>query len=38
MRFVLLSLLTIIPILLGAIYLIGEFSNSPQDFISYDDF
>lgn len=38
MRFVLLSLLTILPILLGAIYLIDEFSNSPQDFISYEYF
>lgn len=25
-------------ILLGAIYLIDEFSNTPQDFISYEDF
>lgn len=38
MRTVLLSLLPISPIILGVIYLIFEFSNHPQDFITYDDF
>ena len=38
MRFILLSLLAIFPILFGVIYLIFEFSNHPQDFITYDDF
>ena len=34
----LLSVLTILPVFLGAVYFIFEFSNMPQDFISYDDF
>ena len=34
----LLSVLTILPVFLGIIYFIFEFSNMPQDFISYDDF
>ena len=34
----LLSVLTILPVFLGVIYFIFEFSNMPQDFISYDDF
>ena len=37
MRFILLSLL-LIPTIIGVIYFIYEFSNTPQDFISYDDF
>ena len=37
MRFILLSLL-LIPTIIGVIYCIYEFSNTPQDFISYDDF
>lgn len=36
-RFILLSLL-LIPTIIGVIYSIYEFSNVPQDFISYDDF
>lgn len=38
MRFILLSLLGILPVFLGMMYFIDEFSNSPQDFISYEDF
>lgn len=34
----LLSVLTILPVFLGVTYFIFEFSNTPQDFISYDDF
>ncbi len=34
----LLSVLTILPVFLGVVYFIFEFSNMPQDFISYDDF
>jgi len=37
MRFILLSL-WLIPTIIGVIYFIYEFSNTPQDFISYDDF
>lgn len=37
MKFILLSLL-LIPTIIGVIYFIYEFSNTPQDFISYDDF
>ena len=37
MRFILLLLL-LIPTIIGVIYFIYEFSNTPQDFISYDDF
>ncbi|CAM2079502.1 MAG: hypothetical protein NSGCLCUN01_03722 [uncultured Clostridium sp.] len=32
------SILTILPVFLGVIYFIFEFSNAPQDFISYEDF
>lgn len=38
MRFIILALSTILPIFLGVVYFIYEFSNTPQDFISYDDF
>lgn len=38
MKFIILSLLGILPVFLGVIYFIYEFSNFPQDFISYDDF
>lgn len=38
MRFIILSLSAILPVFLGVVYLIYEFSNIPQDFISYDDF
>ena len=38
MRFIILSLLATLSIFLGVIYFIYEFSNTPQDFISYDDF
>ena len=38
MRFIILSLSAILPVFLGVIYLIYDFSNTPQDVISYDDF
>lgn len=38
MMFFILSVLTILPVFLGVVYFIFEFSNMPQDFISYDDF
>lgn len=38
MMFFILSILALLLFLLGVLYLIFEFSNMPQDFISYDDF
>lgn len=38
MMFFILSVLALFPFFLGVLYLIFEFSNMPQDFISYDDF
>jgi hypothetical protein len=38
MMFFILSILALLLFFLGVLYLIFEFSNMPQDFISYDDF
>lgn len=38
MRFILISLLSTSLIIMGVIRLVYEFSDSPKDFISYDDF